>query len=803
MEHIFIYDKDDKIILDLEDNKISGFKFHSDNTYEPVDKSVFKYFDFLILSQYRQILSCENDYLVILDNKTNYKHYFRNGKEDYEMFFLNNGEDATVYLGDGKNKKANIKEFFTDIGKTVIPIASIYAIASLVLGGYFFVEMNLNKRDITLQEMHDLIYSSKNLSEEEKDYLYNEDLFNYVLPYVNKSEWVKYLYRNVKYKNFDIEYYDQKKYPNYGGYYGLFNKIYVSKTSPDSISHEACHVLQTGNLDYRLLTECVNELMAGEFYGKDVYWDDTGIILTRKLLETVGVDALMTYNIDGDDKLIREKISPYLDNKECNRFLYCMKEKVAKATGDNLDVHETNNALREELTVLVDKLAGKMGITFNEEDFEYGSKKYFNKKEVKEKYQNYIKKLKLKSVLEDGEFILQDILAEEKIKILKMDEAGNCLGEATVDDINKRWAEYNFIVEPGEEFRDYSVVRIREYDDFGLALLKTYKNPKYSYTTYDEFAPNDREEEQSMSYGEFYRNLEIQVNNKEKYKMPYEYLDGSTVQILDDDVVIKREVDGTEKRYTVAEGAKLVVKNNGLIYWQGKSDIIYRIIFPDGTLLEKIIVNDPKDIYGFDSQFKYQTSTGESLDIYGPTICSYTTKDGKYYMPLDNDAFIKYYDKNGNVLGTKRYVSDDRIAWYDNDGNEVMYASYTGDVRFWTMNKQKNGSSVDIDEDGVVEYYDYRGILSKVTYPNGYVVNIDYDNNISKFYNDKDELIAVKNGICLIEENGMLIIETGDSDDQTFDCIYYGKYEVFTDENDNKKVTILGNDKVDEQVSKI
>jgi len=51
----------------------------------------------------------ENGYDVYLDQITNYKHYLKNGKEDFLMFYLNNGIDATCYKIKNNKKEKNNK----------------------------------------------------------------------------------------------------------------------------------------------------------------------------------------------------------------------------------------------------------------------------------------------------------------------------------------------------------------------------------------------------------------------------------------------------------------------------------------------------------------------------------------------------------------------------------------------------------------------------------------------------------------------------------------------------------------------
>ena len=146
MDIVRIHDKTSNIVLYLDKNKYFGYKFNNDNTIEKVDKNVFKYFDFLVCSNDFKRLADEGEYNVILDNETNFKHYFKGGSEDYQMFCLNNGKDALSYNSkDGKN---NLKNISFLIGNLVVTAS----LSSFLILSNYQIYINANKNNTEIHE---------------------------------------------------------------------------------------------------------------------------------------------------------------------------------------------------------------------------------------------------------------------------------------------------------------------------------------------------------------------------------------------------------------------------------------------------------------------------------------------------------------------------------------------------------------------------------------------------------------------------------------------------------------------------
>ena len=377
MESIRIHEKNYDIVLYLDKNKFFGYKFNNDNTIEKIDKNVFKYFDFFVCSNNYTVLPGVDDYKVVLDNETNFKHYFKGGSEDYNMFFLNNGTKEISF-----NQKRTINDLIKNISISFI-IGS--TTVCLTLGAFNLIQLHTNnviqpnistnevisaeKRDlneqkedrlieqvvsgdITYDDIKNLIYSSSNLNQEEKDYINNEDLLRDVIDTINNYNITKYdLLRS--FKDLDIRTYNDGL-KEVDGYYIpntpniIFIKNYDGLTSEtrDIVAHEQIHLLQYHYLDYSLLKEATAEIISNE-YNKNsninAYSDQ--IYLTKKLMEIIGPDPVWYYVFTGDFTSVEKEVKPYLNDKEYSTFLYCLKYDYYNSQDNKEKIEKLNTLL--------------------------------------------------------------------------------------------------------------------------------------------------------------------------------------------------------------------------------------------------------------------------------------------------------------------------------------------------------------------------------------------------------------------------------------------------------------------------
>ena len=353
METVRIHNKNYDIVLYLDKNKLFGYKFNKDNTIEKIDKNVFKYFDFFTCSNNFTVLEDVDDYKVVLDNETNFKHYFNGGSEDYDMFFINNGIPVVSYL-----QNDSIKDLIKKVSVSFV-VGGISVCLSL--SGFNLITVHANSinnlqqtvvnedeglneetedkiiaqvvsNDLEYEDIKNLINSSVNLNEDEKKLLDNKELINTVLETVNSNNISKYDVLS-SFKDIDIKSYSEGL-EGVNGYYKPYtsNVIYVKNydglttDAKETITHEYIHLLQYHYLGFGLLKEATAEIISDEFYKEaSINAYPKQINLTKKLMEIIGIDPIWNYVFTGDFSQIEENVKPYLNENQYASFLDCLK----------------------------------------------------------------------------------------------------------------------------------------------------------------------------------------------------------------------------------------------------------------------------------------------------------------------------------------------------------------------------------------------------------------------------------------------------------------------------------------------
>ena len=102
--------KDDElkfIYLDKSNDvyKISGWEVNN-KSISNLSKKSFSFFSAFVMSKNNKYIGEENGYEVFYDTDNGFYHYFKDKKEDYFKFYINNGENITCYKSEegSKNK---------------------------------------------------------------------------------------------------------------------------------------------------------------------------------------------------------------------------------------------------------------------------------------------------------------------------------------------------------------------------------------------------------------------------------------------------------------------------------------------------------------------------------------------------------------------------------------------------------------------------------------------------------------------------------------------------------------------------
>lgn len=243
-------------------------------------------------------------------------------------------------------------------------------------------------REICLDDLKALIYSSFFLNDEEKDYLYNEDFLSDILPFINASFFTRFNYQkhftNVIINNYGMD--DEGS--EFLGYYSSTypNRVNIRSYDElnehkDTLAHEFVHLCQKIG-SYNLITEACAEIISCEYFPNtriDTY--TTQVKLVKKLMEIIGPYPLWVYNFTNNFALIEAEVKPYLTIEEYDDFITCL----SFSHGDDVNNKRKFARLEELLSVLYknkynDEIENNEAIQVIDDSTAILTRYYFNKR---------------------------------------------------------------------------------------------------------------------------------------------------------------------------------------------------------------------------------------------------------------------------------------------------------------------------------------------------------------------------------------------------------------------------------------
>ena len=201
-------------------------------------------------------------------------------------------------------------------------------------------------RNVEINDLKELIYSSSFLTNEEKDYLFNEDFLSDILPFININ-----ILNRLKYQkhlsNLAIYTYGQDDYNNeFLGYYTSSNpnQLFIRNyddfvNHKNTVAHEFIHLCQVLGT-YNLIIEACAEIISFEYFEDakiDAY--TTPVKLVKKLMEIIGPEPVWIYNFTGNFETIEEEVMPYLTPEQYSLFLECLTISYSESE-NNLKKYE-------------------------------------------------------------------------------------------------------------------------------------------------------------------------------------------------------------------------------------------------------------------------------------------------------------------------------------------------------------------------------------------------------------------------------------------------------------------------------
>ena len=322
-----------------------------------------------------------NGYDVYFDYFTGYKHFIKDGKENIELFFENNGKSAILHddesievdesniidVSDEKNSKNNslkskifrlgtITLITTLLGSNILSSLkpSILKISDYIHynNGYKIEQIVPIDEEQGLSMAIDYINDSQNLSDEDKALIVNSELLEFILPYYGDNLNEKLLIclndLTVKYIPVleDEEFLSDDEVVVLG-YYNTLSpntiNVAVEDDTIDKISdprvnfaadiikiHELIHLFSS-NFKYPFLTEGVATILSQEInystiqYLGNGYTDD--LHLLKLLMEVIGTEPILKSLFGGDSKMLESILAQNLSYSDYNSFLELLNKE--------------------------------------------------------------------------------------------------------------------------------------------------------------------------------------------------------------------------------------------------------------------------------------------------------------------------------------------------------------------------------------------------------------------------------------------------------------------------------------------
>lgn len=336
--------------LHIIKSKITGFTINN-GALEKFNKNLFDTLNVFKISDNIRKLNQVEGYEVIYDIKNNYYHFFKNKKEDLQMFFLYNSTDALLYSA-SKGNKSFLRKFILASGITIyisfkiftlfltennlieqrtielIPINDAFKNLVEISGSKYNSGMKIKfKTNITETDIKNAINESKYLTDSEKILLWKPELIKKVLPYYmnTNSEMITL----IRHNNLKIIKFTGSENNDVNGLYYFDNNLHVrNKNDIQAIGHEYIHLLQV-NAKYKFILEASAEIMCHEYFlnSSDLSYPfaySEACRFLKILMEIIGPDIILEENFLINTTALSDAIKPYFTENEYNEFLSIM-----------------------------------------------------------------------------------------------------------------------------------------------------------------------------------------------------------------------------------------------------------------------------------------------------------------------------------------------------------------------------------------------------------------------------------------------------------------------------------------------
>ena len=304
---------DSYLYLKKRNNKYIYYGYNIDNDgVSNIDKNIVtRFYDLFKINNNCVYIEDYNNYQVYYDQKNKFKHYIKDGKEDFLMFFLFNGIDATSYASK-KHSKSTVKRFsFADKCLSVLASLAIFVTIGVSIEGAQYISYQVNESAYEVSENLEfeiaqadvdkalnLINDSNNIDTDTKKFLCNEEFINDVFSHYDSK--MKYTI-NSKLENITIKDFEQKEKPEASGFYVPveMNNMYILDSIEDKsndwykvLSHEYVHLFQSNDMEFIYIKESNAELISSEYFNNNIDAYHDAVFNLKLLVEVVGPEVI-------------------------------------------------------------------------------------------------------------------------------------------------------------------------------------------------------------------------------------------------------------------------------------------------------------------------------------------------------------------------------------------------------------------------------------------------------------------------------------------------------------------------------
>ena len=348
--------KDNIIYIDIKNKELYCYKQTKNKKIIISNEIIINLIKYIITCHKPKYLY-QDEFEVYLDEETNFKHFYKNGKEDYLKFFYENGQSAILLNSKSNGDKYSTKSFIIKGVQICITFLSAITFISSVSAIYKIqtttkinaqteitnnIEYSIPEEKIDTNFFKDFINSSPNLSKQEKQLLINNDLFDDLSETLMTNDRIFSL--EVKMTNLDIIYGQEGK-PADGvlGWYNpvLSNQLHVvNENDSQTTIHEFIHLMQDDN-QYHYIREACATLIGNEYYKTDQIAYNDAIIRTQFLMDIIGPDIIWNLNFSGSTREFENAIKNLLPEKDAEELLELFTSSIGMISqSENYEINK-------------------------------------------------------------------------------------------------------------------------------------------------------------------------------------------------------------------------------------------------------------------------------------------------------------------------------------------------------------------------------------------------------------------------------------------------------------------------------